>query len=63
VNRCQVCEGCQSMYGNPCAGCQAGGMCDGWLAQCDSGNCESERERWDDRTGDWDADTDREDYQ
>lgn len=52
------------MYGSPCAGCQACGMCDGWLAQCSTGNCSGQnRDRsWDDSTGDYE-DTDREDYQ
>jgi hypothetical protein len=50
------------MYGRPCAGCEAGGMCDGWVAGCLDGTCGAERDSWDERTGDHE-DTDREDFQ
>ncbi len=32
-DRCLACPEC-SVYGNPCAGCQAGGICDGFMGRC-----------------------------
>lgn len=45
-DRCQACPECNPS-GNPCNGCQVGGICDGFMVRC-ACNDEQEEPEYDD---------------